>query len=143
MPTTTTTSPDPTYLPDRYDRLRSSAEILASDPAVENADPLMNGEALRVFIDTLAEERVLDGLSEHDANTVSLLVTLDFIKGPFAMAGRIRLWLGVDRGVDREDDDDWAVCAALAQALYFYLAAFAGPEFIEGRSTEIDGLAAK
>ena len=80
---TTTTTPAghmPTYLPDRYDRLRSGAETLASDPAVENADsPLANGESLRAFIETLASEYVLDGLSEHDADTVSMLVMLDFL----------------------------------------------------------------
>jgi hypothetical protein len=64
-----TTTPIPT---DRYDRLRDAAEILASDPAVENSDSLLtNGESLRAFIHTLAEERVLDGLTEHDANTVN------------------------------------------------------------------------
>jgi hypothetical protein len=131
MTTTITTTE---YLPDRYDRLRTSAEIMASDPAVDNADSLMNGEALRIFIDTLAEEGVLDGLTDHDADTVAMLVILDFLKGPAQMAWRIRSWLGDDRAVNREDDNTWAVCAVLAEALQLYLLAFAGAEFTEART---------
>ncbi len=135
---TTTTTPAghmPTYLPDRYDRLRSGAETLASDPAVENADsPLANGESLRAFIETLASEYVLDGLSEHDADTVSMLVMLDFLQGPRRMAWRIQSWLSDDRRVPREDDNTWAVCSVLTEALQLYLQPFAGDEFMEART---------
>jgi hypothetical protein len=124
------------YLPDRYDRLRNCAEILASDPAVENSDSPVNGEALRIFIDCLADERVLDGLTEYDANTVGMLVTLDFLDGPVQMAGRIRAWLQDDRRSDREDDNTWAVCAVLAEALQLYLLALAGDDFMEARANE-------
>ena len=66
MTTTTTirTDNEGRFLGYCYERLRNSAEIIASDPAVENSDALMNGEALRIFIDGLANELVLDGLSD-------------------------------------------------------------------------------
>jgi hypothetical protein len=137
--TTTTTDLDPTYLPDRYDRLRSGAEIIASDPNVENADSFMNGDCLCAFIDDLADKRVLDGLTEHDADTVCLLATLDFLRGPQHMAWRIKSWLGDDRGVSREDDDTWAVCAVLAEVLRLYLCAFTGDEFMEARTNQTAG----
>lgn len=123
------------YLSDRYDRLRNAAEILASDPAVENADQLCNSGALRLYIKALADERVLAGLSEDDADTVGMLVTLDFLKGPAQIAGRISDWLEGNR-FERDDDDTWAVCAVMAEALTVYLTAFASPEFAERRATE-------
>ena len=67
MTSTIPTGRTHTYLPHRYDRLRNCAEMIASDPNVENAGSFVNGEMLRVFIAELVEQRVLDGLSEHDA----------------------------------------------------------------------------
>lgn len=59
MTTTIPAGGTDTYLPDRYDRLRSCAEILASDPAVENAaDELRNGQALRLYIDAPVEDQI-------------------------------------------------------------------------------------
>jgi hypothetical protein len=40
------------YLADKCDRLRNAAEILASDPAIKNADPLRNSEALQLSLTT-------------------------------------------------------------------------------------------
>jgi hypothetical protein len=77
---TTTTTIIPAV--DRYDRLRNAVEIVASDPAVENVEQPRNSEGLRAYVYSLAEERILDGLSGHDADTVSMLVALDFLKGP-------------------------------------------------------------
>lgn len=135
MTTTIPAADTPTYLPDRYDRLRKAAEIFATDPNVANAGPLVNGEALLAFISTLADEGVLDGLTEHDADTVSMLVTLDFLRGPRRLVWRIESWwLGGDRPGDREDDDTFAVCAVLAEAVRLLLAGFASAEFLEARA---------
>ena len=64
---TNTTTPTADYLADCYDRLRNNAEIIAADPGVAESE--------------LIEARFLGGLSEYDANTVSLLVSLDSIRG--------------------------------------------------------------
>jgi hypothetical protein len=114
--------------------------MIASDPNVENADAAFvfaNVEVVRVFIAELVEQRVLDGLSDHDADTVGLLVTSDVLRGPAHTAWRIQDWLNPDgNSVGRRDDDTWAVCAVLAEVLTVYLAAFAGPEFEEQRADE-------
>ena len=61
--------------------------------------------------------RVLDRLSECDADTVAMLVVLDFLKGPHQLAWRIHEWLN-GHTLSRDDEDNpWAVCAALATAL--------------------------
>ena len=106
-PTVTTTT---TIIPavDRYDRLRNAVEIVASDAAVENAEQPRNSEGLRAYVYSLAEERILDGLSGHDADTVSMLVALDFLKGPARMAQRIAEWLNGGRcGTEGTDDHTW------------------------------------
>jgi hypothetical protein len=46
-------------------------------------------EGLRAFIGDLIDARVFDGLSECDADTVAMLVVLDFLKGPHQLAWRI------------------------------------------------------
>ena len=121
-----------TYLPDRYDRLRNVVEILASDPAVQEADDLHNSRALRAYVNSHVDERILDGLSELDATTVSGLLGLDFLSGPRRIAGRISSVLNGDRPVSPYDDP-FAVAAVLAEALNIYLAGCAGPEFTEAR----------
>jgi len=46
-----------------------------------------------------------------------LLATLDLLKGPDRIAGRIHQWLN-GHTLSREDDHNpWGVCAALATAL--------------------------
>ena len=46
---------------------------------------MVSGEALRAFVATLADEHVLDGLTDYDADTVALLVSIDFLGGPEGM----------------------------------------------------------
>lgn len=119
------------YLADRYDRFRDGCEILASDPAVMETDSIFGADGLRAFTNTLIDARILDGLSEHDANTVMMLLQLDFTRGPQRVAWRLTDWLSDHRTVDRNDDDTNAVVAVLALALSLMLAAFAGTEFEE------------
>jgi hypothetical protein len=47
------------------------------------------------------DARLLDGLSEHDANTVIMLLILDFTQGLERMAWRLTDWLADSRSVDR------------------------------------------
>ena len=60
------------YLGDRYERLRSGAEKITLDPNVVASDSIFGAEGLRAFVGELIEARYLDGLSEYDANTVSM-----------------------------------------------------------------------
>ncbi|MBV9515582.1 MAG: hypothetical protein JO280_16325 [Mycobacteriaceae bacterium] len=120
------------YLPDRYDRFRNAAEILASDPAVENFDnPLRNGRALRAYIQSLVQQRILDGLSERDADTAAGVLAVDFLSGPAQIAGRIR-----DRLTSGGDGDDpWAISAVLCEALMVYLSVLTDPAFQARRAS--------
>jgi len=135
MTTTIPVGANGEYLGDRYDRLRAACEDIASDPLVAKADELHNGDALRAFVNTLVDEGVLEGLSEHDANTVIMLVTLGFLKGPGRIAGGIHRFLTEERPYERESDDVSAVCAVMAEALMLYLTAFAAPEFTNAELT--------
>ena len=89
MTTTIPVGSNGEYLGDRYERLRSCAEQLASDPGMVETESIFGAEGLRAYVGDLVEARILDGLSEHDANTVSMLVCLDFTKGPEHMAWRV------------------------------------------------------
>lgn len=114
------------YNPDRYGRLTDSARILAE--GTDFGDGFMTAEILVAFTEHLAMLRVLDGLTEHDADTVSLLVLLDIIKGVPRMAWRLTDWTAEDRSVDREDDNQ-AVVSVLARVLSVWTAAICGEEF--------------
>jgi hypothetical protein len=123
MTTTTTIRVDSsgTHLGDRYERLRSGAEQIASDPNVAAPDSISGTDGVRAFVGDLIEARVLDRLSECDANTVSLLVMLDFTQGPDRIAWRIHQWLN-GHTLSREDEvNPIGVCAALATALKILL----------------------
>lgn len=116
---------------DPYDRLRKSARIFADDPNVWSDDEFVTPEMLMAYIDELREQKVLDGLTEYDGNTVSMLVVLDFIYGgPTRMAKRVVEWLdGEQHG--RNTDSTWGVAAALTAALKVILDAFAQNEVSE------------
>jgi hypothetical protein len=58
------------YLRDRYDRLRNGSETLASDPTMSETDSIYGAEGLRAFTTSVIDARLLDGLSENDADTV-------------------------------------------------------------------------
>jgi hypothetical protein len=97
-------------------------------------ESIFGAEGLRACVGDLVDARILDGLSEHDANTVSMLVCLDFTKGPEHMAWRVTDWLNPDgNSVGREDENTWAVAAVLASAFIHVVGAFAGPEFEKAR----------
>lgn len=129
----TTTSPvggTSGYLDDRYDRFRNGCEILASDPAIAEADSIFGADGLRALTNTLIDARILDGLSAYDAGTVAMLVQLNFTRGPLRIAWRLTDWLKPDgNSVGRVDDNTDAVVAALALALGLVMSAFAGSEF--------------
>ena len=132
MTTTTTIRTDDAgrFLGDRYERLRSGSETLASDPNMSETDSIYGAEGLRAFATSVIDARLLDGLSEHDADTVTMLALLDFTRGPERMAWRLTDWMSEDgNSVGRTDDDTAAVVAVLALSLGLVMSAFAGPEF--------------
>jgi hypothetical protein len=89
MTTTTAIRTDNTgkYLGDRYERLRSGSEPLASDPNMSETDSIFGAEGLRAFTTSVIDARLLDGLSEHDADTVTMLALLDFTQDRTAWRG--------------------------------------------------------
>jgi hypothetical protein len=136
------------YLGDRYERLRSGCETIASDDNMTATESIFGADGLRAFTQSVIGARLLDGLSEHDADTVIMLLTLDFTQGPERMAWRLTDWLNADGNtVGRENDNTAAVVAVLAASVGLVMSAFAGPEFEQAsamkRMYEADGWAAK
>lgn len=115
------------YLPDRYDRLTKCAGIYAD--GTDFGDNFITGDMVKALADNLRCARALDGLTEHDADTVGLLTILDFPRGVPWMAWRISEWASDDRSVDRPDDNQFAVVSVLARVLAITAAAFVGDEF--------------
>lgn len=112
----------PDYLPDRYDRLKVGAEEYAS--GTDFGDGFWTGDMVRAVAADLTAARVLDGLTDHDADTVSMLTILDAPRGFRHMAWRLTNW-----PVDRQDDNEFAVISVLARVLAVMAAAFVGEEF--------------
>lgn len=115
------------FLGDRYDRMTQAADALAS--GTDFGEGFLTADMLRAFANDLTAARILDGVTDHDADTVSMLVLIDFLRGPQRMAWRLTDWLSDNRSVDRQDDDEIAVVSVLARVLSMYCAAFAGEEF--------------
>lgn len=121
-------TPTPEYLPDRYDRLKSCAHEYVS--GTDFGDGFITGEMVEALVENLIVVRVLDGLTEHDANTVSMLTILDFPRGLPHMAWRITDWMSENRSVTgRADDNEFAVVSVLARILAIVAAAFVDHEF--------------
>jgi hypothetical protein len=122
----------PEYLPDRYDRLRNCAEVLAS--GTDFGDGFLTADMVIAFANDLTDARVLDGLTDYDSDTVGMLVLLDFVQGLRRMAWRLTDWLSDNRSVGgRDDGDELAVVSVLARVLAMSCAAFVGQEFEEAQ----------
>lgn len=117
----------PDYLPDRYDRLKGGAHEYAT--GADFGDNFIDGEMIECLAENLTTARVLDGLTEHDADTVALLTVLDFPRGLRHMAWRLTDWMSDNRTVNRPDDDEFAVISVLARVLAIVAAAVVGEEF--------------
>ena len=78
------------FIGDHYERLQQGAEVLAQDPAVREAPFPFNDDGLRAFVATVANDRLLDHLDEHEANTVVALLLVDFHRGAARVAARVR-----------------------------------------------------
>ena len=114
---------------DRYERLKMSAEILAKDPSMVGGEPPYNDEGIRAFAASVEQLKMLDGLSEYDANTVNLLVALDFIQGPRRMAWRIwDLLQDNPESPHRDHDNEIAVVHAIVGILHMVVGAWLGPD---------------
>jgi hypothetical protein len=135
----TTTDPGADlFTGDRYERLTQATEILASDPNVMAAEFPYNSEGLRAFVGTITEGKLLDGLTEDDANTAAMLAIIDFtVGGPERIAKRIAHLLAGEPVPGRDVDDHIAVVHRLVGILNILLAAFMVAE------DEIDGRPAK
>ena len=125
-----TQHPDTDHKPypgDRYDRLRACAEDYAS--GTNFGDNFIDGDMVKALAVNLTTARVLDGLTDHDANTVAMLTILDFPRGIVHMIWRLKDWTSENRSVDIRDDDEFAVVSVLARVLAIVCAAFVDEEF--------------
>ncbi|WP_304106389.1 hypothetical protein [Mycolicibacterium bacteremicum] len=114
---------------DRYERLKKSAEVLASDPSMVGGEPPYNADGIRAFAKTVEQLRLLDGLTDYDANTVSLLVALDFIQGPRRMAWRVwDMLTDAPQTPHRDHDDEIAVVHTMVGILHMVIGAWLPPD---------------
>ena len=125
----TASTQDGAFEGDRYERLKNGASILAADQALSRGEAPYNADGLMAFADSISQLRLLDGLTEYDANTVALLVTLDFLQGPRRMAWRIwDLHLDEPQTPQRDHDDEIAVIHAIVGILHMVIGAWLGPD---------------
>lgn len=126
--THTTVSAQKPFEGDRYERLRQASEILANDENIMAAEIPYNSEGLRAFVGGIIEDKLLDGLTEDDANWVGMLAALDFIRGAARMGWRVGNLLSENPAVDHPCDDDAAVIRAYVHILYHLMGAFVEAE---------------
>ena len=82
-------------------------------------------EGLRAFVGSIVEQRLLDGLTDHDADGVGLLVGLDFFQGPPRLGWRIYSALNDEHSYIREDsDNEVAVIRGLVRIFQMMLGGF-------------------
>lgn len=125
------------YLEDRYDRLKLCAKEYAG--GADFGDGFWTGEMVIALAENLAAARVLDGLTDHDANTIAMLTILDAPRGFRHMAWRLTDWLSDKRSVDIDDENEFAVVSVLARVLALTAAALVGEEFEQAQRIYPDG----
>jgi len=111
---------------DRYDRLANSVAILADDDIVKAGEPPYNAEGLQAFAAGFVEKRLLDDLTEADADTVAMISLLDYTAGLQKMAWRISDICSPEPTVQWEYHNEVAVVRRLAYILYLFLGAIQG-----------------
>ncbi|CQD07450.1 hypothetical protein BN000_01489 [Mycobacterium europaeum] len=109
---------------DRYERFFQAAKVIAEDENIAAAEFPYNGECLLVFVNTIVDEKLMDGLSENDADWVGMLTLLDFCRGAPRMAWRISDLFADEPSMGYELDNDIAVIHALTGVLRTMLWAF-------------------
>lgn len=97
---------------DRYERLKQATAILADDPNVRSAPVPYDSGGLRAFATTIAADRLLDGLTDRDADTVAMLTMIDFSGGLRRMAWRVADLLSDKPSFTRDYDRKLAVVHA-------------------------------
>ncbi|WP_024445632.1 hypothetical protein [Mycolicibacterium iranicum] len=118
------TGDDGVFEGDRYERLRQAGEVLANDENLIAADMPYDAAGLRAFIGGIIDDKLLDGLTEDDANWVGMLAVLDFTRGASRMGWRVGNLLSEHPAVDHECDSEAAVIHAYVHILYYLVGAF-------------------
>jgi hypothetical protein len=114
---------------DRYERLVEAAKVLAADEKIIAAESPYNSEGLMAFARSIAELKLLYGLSDYDSNTVALLVVLDFLQGPRRMAWRIYDMLTDETQTPvRDHHDEIAVIYSMVGILRMVVGAWLEPD---------------
>jgi hypothetical protein len=121
---------------DRYAYLRHLADTTIQAALVETIQVARTVEpataqALDGFIDELTHRRVLDRLTEADAETVAGLIVLDFLDGPLKMGRRAEQVLNSDPAISPFDNLD-AAASTLIQAVTIYMIGATAPPGITG-----------
>jgi hypothetical protein len=63
---------------DRYQRLQQGAAVLAADPSLASAPEPFGAGGLTAFVAACRSNRVLDGLSDDDADLLAMLLLIHF-----------------------------------------------------------------
>lgn len=109
---------------DRYERMLQAMEVLANDENMLAAEPPYNSEGLRVMAHGIAEEKLLDGLTEEDANWAGMLALLDFTRGLERMGWRVGNLLSDKPAVEHECDSEAGVIRAYVGILHWIMGGF-------------------
>lgn len=102
---------------DRYQRLRRGADIVAHDPAVIDASPPFNSDGVLRFVRVLADRRLLDHVSERNADMVAMLILLDFHQGPAQGCARLERLVASCATAKVGEQDTLSVVSAFAGAV--------------------------
>lgn len=105
----------PEYLPDRYDRLAGGINEIAATP--EFFDSLTTPTMLRDLGGKITTDRILDGLSDRDANHVIAYTAMTFPAGIPHMVLRLGEQLNRSGPGYQPSDDEKAVASVIAQVL--------------------------
>ncbi len=112
---------------DRYERLRRAAEILGAGESVASGNIPYNSEGLLAFAESVAQLKLMDGLTDSDANHLTMFAVLDFTRGPQHMAWRIGNLLSDHPDVPCQYENEMAVIHAYVGLLHMLLGCFAAP----------------
>jgi hypothetical protein len=92
--------------------------VLSRDPAITDAPAPFDVDGLLTFIASVVELQMLDDLTERDSDMVSMVLLVDFHRGPNRIAWRLHDWLSGDRGDHyRREDNVWVIASVFAAAL--------------------------
>lgn len=107
----------PDYLPDRYDRLAGGINEIATTPAFFQPTGSTTPAMLRELGAKIAERRLLDGITDHDANCAIAYAAMTFPAGIAHMVLRLGDQMHHNGPGYQPADDHKALVSVLVQIL--------------------------